>query len=155
MKKPIFWHIGVNKTKEDNSRILIKDHHLEYRAPRINPDGGIECKLLPDHADPDFPNRTYGEPWGRIDQLDEGDVAFFIESGTGNEWKTWGFYVVAIFVTEAVYRYRNGNWLPRMPKGEHMDRVSKNVHFSESKEKYAILLGERGEAKSYSINHSS
>jgi hypothetical protein len=46
-----------------------------------------------------------------------------------------------------VYRYRNGQWSPRTLQGEHLDRVSRNAHFSEREEKYAVLLGSRLRSK--------
>jgi len=133
-----FWHVGINKHMEDNE---------EGRAPRIQPNGSIERILLPDHADPDYNNLTYGEPmgrgWGRLGNLENGDIAFLIESATGDEWKTWSYYVVAIYVTEEVYHFDHGSWVPHAPQGKHLERISYNAHFLDSEEDYYVLLGEK------------
>src|ERR1039458_3672882 len=102
--KSSFWHIGINKTEESHRKSLLSSSNSEWQAPRIQKDGSIEFKPLPNHHDPDFAKLTYGEPWGRIDRLRENDIAFFIESGTSDEWKTWAYYVVNYFIVEEVYK---------------------------------------------------
>jgi hypothetical protein len=144
--KSSFWHIGVNKSIELNSKIPLASRQ-QYRAPRIGSDGSIECKLLPDHEDPDFGNCTYGEPWGRIDKLLVNDIAFFIESGTGDEWKTWAYYLVAVFVTENVYHFREGIWTPSSPRDDHLTRIRNNAHFRRNDPNYAVLLGNKAKSR--------
>jgi len=116
--------------------------HSRLLAPRIRQNGSIPYRPLPDHRDPDFKRLTYGEPWGRINPLKEGDVAFFIESGTNDEWKSWGYYVVAYFVTERVYVYNAGNWTPKLEIEEHIERINENAHAKRGDLHYAVLLGD-------------
>ncbi len=151
-----FWHIGVNKSLENQ----YKDYG--WRAPRIHSDGSIDWCPLPDHNDPDFNNLTYGEPWGRIDSLRPGDVAFFIESATTNEWKTWAYYLVAVFVTEEVYHVEAkqtpctiealiqryvGKVDRSAPLREHALRVRNNAHWIREDPRFSVLLGEKAASK--------
>ncbi len=115
-------------------------------APRIQNDGSIQFKPLLDHIDPDFKNLTYGEPWGRIDRLDVGDIAFFIESATKDEWKSWSYFVVAYFVVENVYKYRSQNWLP-IPSKQDRLRIDQNAHKLRGDAAFSILLGSKIRSK--------
>ncbi len=102
---------------------------------------------LPDHVDPDFENLTYGEPWGRIDKLDVGDIAFFIESATKDEWKTWSYFVIAYFVVEMVYRYKSGKWFPGSISESDQFRIDNNAHALRRDDHYSILLGDKSSSK--------
>ena len=141
-----FWHVGVNKSLEER---YLKEG---WRAPRILPDWSIEWKPLPDHNDPDFKRLTYGEPWGRIKSLQPGDVAFFIESATGNEWESWAYYVVAAFITENVYSVFDRAIEAPRPKREtarmeQAARVQHNAHWLRGDRSFAVLLGDIEKSK--------
>jgi hypothetical protein len=74
--------------------------------------------------------------------LDPGDIAFLLESGTSDEWKTWAYYVVASFVTESVYKYKYGSWIPSLTNLSHEKRIKDNAHKLRGDTLYSIMLGD-------------
>lgn len=110
------------------------------QEPQIDPNNGsISFVPLPAHRDPDFENLTYGDPWGRLNHFQKGDIAWFIESGTVSK-SDWGYYLVAYFVIEDVYLKRLGNWT-KNPNSTHAKKIAKNAHETRGDDDYAIILG--------------
>ncbi|MHB2035188.1 MAG: hypothetical protein ACYCPW_00390 [Nitrososphaerales archaeon] len=142
--KSSFWHVGINKTLETYSRRLSQDNVL---APRVQHNGSIQFKPLPNHVDPDFQNLTYGEPWGRVDKLEPGDVAFFIESATSDEWLTWSYFVIAYFVVERIYKFSSNEWYPEISSAEDKIRIDQNAHKLRGDSAFSILLGVREKSR--------
>lgn len=138
-----FWHVGINRTIELNG---------EGISPRIQSDGSIPFTPLEDHNDPDFGRLTYGEPdrfpW-RITGLTSEDIAFFIETGTSDDWDIWSYYVVSYFVVEVVYVYKDGQWSPSPTSKDHTDRIDKNAHQQRGDSRYALLLGNHAKSKKF------
>ncbi len=134
--KSTFFHVGVNKTMEKEERV---------RAPRVKSDGSIQFIPLPTHHDPDLENLTYGDPFGRLERFEKGDIAWFIESVI-LDTKDWGYFLLAYFVLEDIYLKRpNGNFgiWNKLVRPEHIDRIAKNAHEIRGDTFYAIILGDR------------
>jgi hypothetical protein len=142
-----FWHVGINRGMERKGK---------GKAPRIQPNGRIEFEPIPEpkderkrHQDPDLEKMTYGEPeepWNRIRNLHDGDIAFFIESAIANNWEEWGYYVIAYFVVEKVYAFKNGIWTPD-PDKLHLDRMKDNAHELRGDTAYSLLVAKKSESK--------
>ncbi len=126
-----FFHIGVNRTNAQKYGV---------REPHVQSNGPIPWVPLPDHRDPDFDRFTYGDPWGRLGNFKRDDIAWFLESGTVNH-RDWGYYLVAYFLAEAVYRKKAGIW-DTTPTPAQMARISYNQHELRADTDYAILLGD-------------
>ncbi len=111
------------------------------KEPHLGPDGSIPFVPLPKHHDPDFGNLTYGDPWGRLNSFAKGDIAWFLESGTGSR-DDWGYYLVAYFVIADVYVKSSGIW-ERPVKTAHQERIAKNAHEIREDENHALILGDK------------
>jgi hypothetical protein len=129
--KSTFFHVGVN-------RKMARKEGLQ--EPQVDPkDGSIPHVPVPTHRDPDFENLTYGDPWGRLNNFHEGDIAWFIETGTVSK-SDCGYYLVAYFVIEDKYFKRLGAW-NKNPNSTHAKRIAKNAHEIRGDDDYAIILG--------------
>ncbi len=134
--KSTFFHVGVNRTMARAGGL---------KEPYLDPDGSIPFVPLPNHHDPDFDELTYGDPWGRLNKFDKGDVAWFIESGSSTN-SDWGYYLVAFFVIDEVYAKSGGNWSSPV-RTSHLSRIIKNAHEIRGDQNYAIILGNKDHSK--------
>jgi hypothetical protein len=135
------------------NRTIAKKFHLQ--EPQIKSDGSIPYVPLPDHTDPNFEDLTYGDPFGRLQKFERGDIAFFIESGSVSK-DDWGYYLVAFFVIEAVCVKRDGIMYAATDKGttwtgsllpDFVDRIRRNAHEERGDTDYAMILGHKGSSR--------
>ena len=144
--KSSFFHIGVNRSLA--GRKDLQEPYYDLQEPQVQADGSIPYVPLPDHPDPDFKNLTYGDPFGRLNKFEKGDIAWFIESGTINK-KQWGYYLVAYFVVESAYRLIKGvrSYTWHESVRDHVRRMLKNPHEIRGDEYYDIVLGDREKSR--------
>ncbi len=140
--KSTFFHVGVNKTMEREEGL---------RAPRIKSDGSIEFIPLPAHHDPDLDNLTYGDPFGRLERFEKGDIAWFIESVILDRGD-WGYFLMTYFVIEDMYYKHDSETWNKSLRPDHADRIAKNAHEIRGDTYYAIILGDR-EKSHVLLNH--
>ncbi len=122
----------------DGTRLVREIHILPDSSTYFQP-------YWPDHQDPDFANRTYGDDAPQLmsfmQNLGQGDWVWFIESVSVTSYTDWGYHVVYGFDVEAHYFQNGGMGDWKDVSEDHIRRLSKSAHYPIWKNDCVVILG--------------